>query len=175
MNANILNFICFQLVWFACVYGGATNFWYAGPCAMILAIVIQYWKRSQWKAELLFLGGAGILGSSADAFLFFGGIYHFPFPSPLPWSYPLWMSALWVNFATSFDSSLQWLSNRFWLSVFFGFFGGPLSFYAGYRCNAITFHENFWLAMGVLGLFWAVMTPLLFGLRRNFEQKYLAL
>jgi Protein of unknown function (DUF2878). len=71
-----------------------------------------------------------------------------------------WIIAMWMSFATTLNSSMAWLKKSKLLSSFFGFFGGPLTYYGGYKLNAIEF-SDFNSAMIGLAFGWAVIIPLL--------------
>lgn len=169
---NTLNFILFQLCWFACVLGGAQNQPFLGPLAVLFSMILQLFLFfPQWQRELMLWLFVGILGTLADSLLMWFGIFRFPVSSPLPWSYPIWMTTLWVLFATTLHASMQWMSERYWLSSFFGLLGGPLSYYAGFRCQAILFHPNLEFALSCIGLFWALMMPLLLKISHLFSEE----
>ena len=72
-----------------------------------------------------------------------------------------WIIAMWMSFSTTLNSSMAWMKESHILAVIFGFFGGPLTYYGGYKLQAIEF-LNFDAAMIGLAFGWAVIIPLLF-------------
>jgi hypothetical protein len=73
---------------------------------------------------------------------------------------PLWMAALWMNFASTLDYSLAWMQGKPVLAAVFGGVGGPLAFVAGEQLGAIVLVDRV-LSLGVIGAGWLVVTPLL--------------
>jgi hypothetical protein len=79
---------------------------------------------------------------------------------------PLWILALWVLFATTLRESLAWLHGRWLLAAILGGAGGALSYLAAERLGACRLPDAS-LAVPVLALGWAVITPVLLTLARR--------
>lgn len=159
--SKALNFILFQVCWFACVLGAANNLLWLGPVAVAASLLYQLWRIDSWKRELSLALTVGIFGTALDYIPFSMGAFSFTTAS-VPWGYPLWMSALWVGFATTFHSSLSWIKKRYILSAAFGAIGGPLSYIAGESLGAITLSADRVFALTAISTTWAIVTPLLF-------------
>lgn len=71
---------------------------------------------------------------------------------------PLWIVMLWALFATTLTLSMRWLRSNIILSAIFGFVGGPLSYMAGEKLNAI--HIEGQMGLLILALGWAIAIPL---------------
>ena len=63
-----------------------------------------------------FVLAATLLGWLVDSGLAAAGVFTFPFGSGLAGLCPLWMAALWANFAGTLHLSLDWLRGRYWLA-----------------------------------------------------------
>ncbi|MCC8999322.1 MAG: DUF2878 domain-containing protein, partial [Candidatus Contendobacter sp.] len=98
-----LNFVGFQIGWFACVLGGAHGWPWLGVAvtAAIVALHLHRAARPQAEAALILL--SGLLGFIADSLLTGMGLLHFPSGQFHPHIAPTWMVALWMAFATTFN------------------------------------------------------------------------
>ena len=160
---SLANLIGFQLVWFACVWGGASGFpWFGvGLLAAVLGAHF-YFPLAPWRRELVLLAAAGLLGLAAETLLHKGAsVVGYP---PQAWTgepAPAWMLALWINFAATLHGCLAWLRGKTPVAAVAGAVAGPLSYWGGERMGAITLHPEpvYWLAG--IGLIWAIATPVL--------------
>ena len=66
---------------------------------------------------------------------------------------------LWMIFAMTLNHSLAWLSQKIYISIFFGAIGGPLAYVAGEKLGAITLLSN--NSIITLSIGWALITPIL--------------
>jgi hypothetical protein len=82
------------------------------------------------------------------------------YPGPESFLAPLWMIALWANFAATLNVALRSLRTRAWLLAALGGIGGPLAYWGGANLGAMQWLETapvlIYLALG-----WAVVTPIL--------------
>jgi len=163
----ILNFILFQIGWFACVYLGANYRGELGALIMAVFTLGQVFVSRQRNLLLCYLVAVTVIGSVLDAGLNHIGIFEFLVPSKMPWSYPIWMSGLWLGFSLVIHRTLGWLSKRFFLSALFGFSGGAVSYYIGGNMGGIAFPEGLIFSLLVIGMFWAIITPFLFWLHEK--------
>jgi hypothetical protein len=157
---SALNIALMQTAWFACVLGAARGNRLAGPVAVIVltALHLRLLSRDP-RREGLLIAGAALFGFMLETALGAAGSLrpngdYLPFPLA-----PLWMTALWANFATLLDHSLRWLRKRPLLAALGGAVGGPAAYLGGERLGAVTIEG----ASGVLllGAAWAVALPLL--------------
>lgn len=164
---NIINFVGFQVSWFAAVISAANNAPWIGV-AVITLIVFVHLLRSEYPYnELVLIMLIGLLGGLLDSvFVFFQWV-----------SYPsghihenltaYWIIAMWMSFATTLNISMAWLKKYKFLAVLLGFIGGPSTYYAGYNLGGINF-INFDAAMVALAFGWAVIIPPLLYLADRF-------
>lgn len=158
---NLLNFLGFQAGWLACVMGAAEGRPWIGPAAVVLIVGLQWsvlWRR---RALLALFAIAAAFGYAADSILTLGGLMEFPPQAQLGAPSTLWMSALWVNFASTFEASLAWLQGRGALAAALGAVGGPLAYWGGQELGAIRIDG--WFGLAAVAAEWAIATPLLFG------------
>lgn len=159
---NLINFLLFQLGWFACALGAAWGFAFAGPLVVAAILAIHFWKivprheELWWHAEMRLLLKVLAVGIVVDTGLAFIGAINFgenALAGPL---IPPFMAALWLVFATTFNHSMSWLKGRYALGFVFGVFGGPLAYYAGARLGALQLAENTVFALVAIGAVWGV-------------------
>lgn len=141
------NIVQFQIGWFALVASAAAGQPHWGGLILSLLVLAHLVSCRQPFAEALLLLLLALVGWSwetavqSSGWLVFAGQMS-PLAAaptlqllPAPW----WMALMWVNFATTVNHSLAWLSDRRLLSVAAGMVGGPLAFVAGERLGAVQF------------------------------------
>lgn len=158
MPKTLINVLSFYIGWFACVVGAARGYPMLGPLVVVLLLGLHLLLTVDTAREVRLLAIAGVVGSLLDTLMMWSGMYTFV-GHPKSWLCPLWITALWINFATTLRSSLSWLLDRYWLAALFGAVGGPLSYYAGARLGALTFPADTQLSLVVLTLVWGLALP----------------
>ena len=163
---TLLNLAAFQAVWFACVLFAAAGRPWLGVAALGVSLVAQY--RSTRAAKLL--GTAALLGLAGEWALHAAAVTGYP---PQAWTgepAPAWMVALWVNFASTLQSSLKWLQGRYVFATVLGAIGGPLSYWGGEQLGAITLNPDQGVWFCGVGILWALSTPLLVWIAEETEE-----
>jgi len=155
---NLWNFIQFQVGWFAVVLGAAAGYPWWGAAAALALLVVHLWLAADPWLEGAFLLLVGLLGWLWESLVFGAGLVQYPGYGAV--MAPLWMAALWMNFASTLDYSLAWMQGKPVLAAVFGGVGGPLAFVAGEQLGAIVLVDRV-LSLGVIGAGWLVVTPLL--------------
>jgi hypothetical protein len=157
----ILNFLGYQLTWFASVVGAAHGAWWLGPAIAVPLLVLHLRFAKSVQAELSLLIASILVGCTFDQVLLSYGWVEYP-ASPLPaWLLPLWMVALWASFATTLNFSMRWLKQRPIASILFGAIGGPLAYGAGARLGATSWNPDRPVAI-TLGVGFALIVPALY-------------
>lgn len=157
---NLVNMLVFQGVWFACVVGAAEDLWWLGPLTVLPLLGLCYWalrSRGQGRIALPFFLGLAIVGCAVEFAMTTGGVYQFARTGPLPGL--VWMTALWVAFATTLPLSMRWLVTRPVLAGLSGAMFGPVCFLAGEKLGAIELLEPRWRAFAALALAWGLVLP----------------
>lgn len=156
----LLNFLGFQLGWFACVLGGAWGWPWLGVLVAAAVIGLHLRRAERPWSEAALIGLSGLIGFAADSALTGLGLLRFPSGQFHPLLAPYWMVALWMVFATTLNSSLRWLQPRWGLAALLGLIGGPLAYEAGARLGGVSFDRPPLSLAAVAGV-WLVATPLL--------------
>lgn len=166
---QLINFVAFQLGWFACVLSAANNQPLLGIGSALLLLGLHFSLSSQVRRDLVLVAAIALIGSSWDSLLtwqqlmlFSSGQYHHNLA-------PAWISAMWLMFATTINSSLRWLYQRYWLAALLGAIAGPLAYQAGAALGAVNLPQPM-LTMVLMSIGWALMMPLFIKLAQNIEQ-----
>lgn len=156
------NFIQFQAGWFALVLGAAHGrpLWGVIVVAVLTAIHLLWFAR---KNEWQFLALVAALGWLWESLVHALGLLSYPDYPVEALVAPLWMGALWLNFASAIYHSLAWLQGQLFVAGLLGAAGGPLAFLAGEKLGAVTFGHEIWTTL-FLVVAWGLLTPLIFKL-----------
>ena len=165
MVRTIVNFVLFQVCWFASILGAAQGYPIVGPVVVGAAVIGQFlWRRGR-VTEFALYGAAALAGVVFDTGLEQIGALSFEEQADaLRIGVPLWMIGLWVSFAATLPQSLAWLRSRLGLSVVLGAVGGPLAYWGGQSFGAVTLGSESIstpLAVGLVAAEYAIATPLL--------------
>lgn len=156
----VVNFIAFQVAWFACVLGGANDQALVGTMVVGAAIALHLTLASRPLPELTLILVSAVIGLVWDSAVVALGLMSYPSGNFAPGVAPYWIVAMWALFATSLNLSMAWLKGRTWLAAIFGAAGGPLAYLAGERLGGVQMPEPV-AALAVQALGWAVLLPLL--------------
>lgn len=164
----VLNFVLFQLGWFACVLGAANQMpWLGFVIAASLAGIQLVFIANPVK-ELQLMLVASVIGSTFDQLILNHGVVHYQANGWSPTIVPVWIIGLWVVFASTLNASLRWMRHRYVVAVLFGAIGGPLAYMAAEKLGAVTLtitpSSHIVLAVG-----WGLLTPLLMFLSKKFD------
>lgn len=83
---------------------------------------------------------------------------------------PLWMVCLWVAFSATLNQSLSGLIQSKLLSFVLGAMGGPLSYWAAYRLEALYFPVSAERSLLILGVGWGLFL-LFVSISRSFRKR----
>jgi len=160
---RILNLVLYQVGWFACVLGAAHGHPVAGATLAFALTAVHVALTRDRATELRLVLAAGLAGLVLDSANLHLGVLRFePSQTLLGGALaPLWIVALWMQFATLFRFSLSWMRGRPWLAATFGAVGGPLAFVAGARLGAAELHPDLWPSIATLGVVWATVVVVL--------------
>jgi hypothetical protein len=162
VNEIVFNVVAFQLGWLACVLGAGNGWPFLGPIVVVVWAGVYLARRPQPAREAIFLVTAAILGTAVDSALAASGVLTYQ-GQYVSWMAPVWISALWMNFATTINVSMKWLEARPILSGLLGAVAGPLAYYAGARLGAIDLAQPV-VSLALLALVWTIALPGLFRL-----------
>jgi hypothetical protein len=163
----IINFILFQLAWFACVIGAAKGMPWLGVVVTVLALSWHLYQAKNIKSELLLMLCALLIGATYDQSMLSLGYINYVNNG---WSnaiVPVWILALWLGFTSTLNVSLRWMRGKHLIAVIFGAVGGPLAYLGAEKLGAVMLHDA--TSYIALSLGWAIITPLLLLLSSRFD------
>ena len=165
--AILINFVAFQVGWFACVLGAANHVPLMGTGVALTIVVLHLAYATDPLIELkLVLAAAGI-GIILDPTLAYAGFIAFASGTLFDGIAAHWMVALWMVFAITLNVSLRWLKERPMVAVLLGGVGGPIAYLAGEKLGAVRIDSNFGIV--AIGVGWGIAMWLLVILARRYN------
>ena len=164
----IVNFVAFQVGWFACVLGAAHGWPWTGTAVAAAVVALHLQRAARPVEELKLVSVALAIGVLWDSLLINLDLIEFSSGTLIEGVAPQWILALWALFATTLNVSLRWLKHRRLVAVLLGVAAGPLSYWAGARLGALELIDPV-PALTALAIGWALMTPLLLALAQRFD------
>ena len=153
---SIINYLGFQIGWFACVAGAGRGLFYLGPSVCVALLSAHLYFAADRTLEAMRLLAVCVFGLTLEIAGVLFGCYAYAGSEAL---IPLWVVALWLLFAATLNSSMSWLSARPVLAAVLGAIAGPLSFRAGVSLSAAEYLVNPAAATVVLSGLWALALP----------------
>ena len=163
-----LSLLGYEAVWFIAVIGAGHGMAWPGVLGMLVYALLQLLIARNWRTDLSLMAVALVFGFVLDGALIRSGLASYA----AGWSgvavAPAWILALWGTFALTFSQSLRYLQTRLGLAALLGLVGGPLAYLGAARgWHVVTFADPAWRGLLVLGIGWALATPVLAWLARR--------
>ena len=169
--ASLVNFIGFQVGWFACVLGAANDKELLGMIIALGIVIYHVVNQGDSRKELKLVLAATVIGLLWETWVLNLNILRYPsHPEALFWA-PTWLIMMWALFATTINLSMGWLKDRWVLAVFMGAIFGPLAFVAGEKLGAVVFLDST-LSMITLAIGWALLMPLLLWIAERINHNF---
>ncbi|MDX1432857.1 MAG: DUF2878 domain-containing protein [Gammaproteobacteria bacterium] len=161
MRNSIVNLVVFQAFWFASILGAARGMPWLGPLLAVPWLAAHLLAaRGDDRSEWQLVAAAGAVGFVLDSALVLAGLVVFPPQAALGSPSTLWMTGLWMGFATTLRGALGWLRGRYLLGGLLGAVCGPFAYWAGARLGAVMLPEPA-TSLVAVGIEWLVAMPLL--------------
>lgn len=164
----VINAVVSQMAWFAAVLSAARGLPWLGVLAVAAAVAWHLAKARQPAREIGLVALALVTGAVFETLLVQAGLLRFEGGAMLAGTAPVWMVALWANFATTLNVSLRALRSRLLAAALLGAIGAPLAYFGGQKLGAVQFLQP-GSALVVIAAGWAVLTPVLFLAARRFD------
>lgn len=163
-----VNFVLFQIGWFACVLSAAQGQPWIGTVAAAAIVARHVLRAAQPQQEVNLIVNVVILGALWDSLLVMLEWISYSSGTLIAGAAPHWILALWALFATSLNVSMRWLKQRLLWAAVLGAISGPLSYWAAARLGAAQFVEPL-LILVALAVGWALIMPGLMLLSRCYD------
>lgn len=155
-RTHVVNYVLYQSGWIAAVGGAAIGWPLAGAVVALVLTAVHVALAREPARESTLVVAALIAGLLTERALIAAGTYTQLAGAPVGAWPPLWLIALWAQFATTWRYSLAGVFARWWRAALFGAAGGPLAFLAGARLGAVTLAVPETTALVGLGGAWAM-------------------
>lgn len=169
----VVNFIFYEIGWFACVIGAAKQMPWLGVAVVFAVVIWHLIQANQPKRELALLLIVLVIGGTFDQILLNHQLISYEshgwMNNPqMNFIVPVWILALWAEFVTILNVSLRWMRDRWLIAVLFGAIGGPLAYMGAAKLGAVTLNmiPASYIA---LSIGWAILTPLILRLSAKFD------
>ena len=164
----LVNFVAFQIGWFACVLGGAHDWPWLGTLTAVVVIGLHLYQAQRPQTEVLLIVLTGIIGLILDSVPVFLGWLVYPSGVLIEGLAPHWIVAMWMMFATTLNVTFTWLKGKFWLAAVLGVVAGPMAYYGGAKLGGLEFID-LTAALIALGINWGIAMPLLIMLSDRYD------
>ena len=164
----IVNFVVFQLAWFACVLAAARGWPWLGTACVAAVVVWHVRAAPSTLLEARLVGATLLFGVVFESLQATTHAVSYTFGTIDPRLPPQWLLAMWALFAITLNVSLRWLKRRWLVAAVLGGVGGPLAFAGGVRLGAATFIDRP-RALWALAVGWAVAMPVLMWLSDRWD------
>lgn len=134
----MINYALYQLGWFACVLGGASQRPWTGFVIAMILVGVHLALSAERSLEVRLVVLAAAVGTVVEMIQIAAGTYRFTSGTIVDALPPPWLLAMWAQFATTFRYSLRIVIARPIRAALFGAAGGPFAFLAGERLGAVT-------------------------------------
>jgi hypothetical protein len=169
--ALLVNFIGFQIGWFACVLGAANDKELLGMIIALGIVIYHVVAQADPINELKLVLVAVVIGLFWETWVLSLSILRYPsHPEALFWA-PAWLIMMWALFATTINLSMGWLKGRWVLALFMGAVFGPLAFIGGEKLGAVVFLDST-LSIITLSVGWGLLMPLLLWIAERIKHDF---
>ena len=164
----IINFVLFQIGWFACVLGAGKQLPWLGVIVVAVIVAWHLLQAKQAKPEIILLVLALVIGGMFDQLMLMNGLISYQAHGWCVNLLPAWILALWAVFVTILNVSLRWMRGKWLVAILFGAIGGPLAYIGAEKLGAVTLN-TVPMSYVALSVGWGILTPLLLKVSEKFD------
>ena len=150
----LIDFILFQVAWFACVLATRTDFPHALPLAGLFLVLVRVVGTKRFRQALPFLSACAVIGVIGDSVLVELGFLHFE-PYLNLFGAPLWMVALWLNFGLMVHPLFSWFVKSCPRALIGFSVGGVIAYYSGEKLEVLNLPMG-WKSALAVGAEWGI-------------------
>jgi len=170
----VINFIAFQIGWFACVLLAAADLPEYGALIAISIVIIHLMRVNEPVKNMQLMLLVTFIGGLWDSVLTSQGIFVFDSGMFVSGMAPYWIFMMWLMFSSTLTITFRWLYGRYWLSMVLGVVFGPLTYMAGEALGAVVIPQSI-LASVVIAAGWAILMPLFIKISEIYDENNLLL
>lgn len=151
---TLLSILLLNLLWFASVLGAANLLLWPAAVALLLLLLVTFIYVGFNKHDCKLIMFSLLCGTLIDGVLMSQGLVIYQLKGhELSFIPPLWIMFLWLGFAASIRTGMQWLLNYPVIGGLFMLIGAPLSYLSAAKLGAVTL-PNLMQAMTFIGVCW---------------------
>lgn len=164
---NGLNFVIFQVGWFACVLRPGVS----ALCFTLALLGLHFAVVSRQRlGEAVFILTGALLGILMDTLWQHAGVLLFPQHILQPAGLiPLWLMGIWLLFTSTINHSLKWVGQRAWSRWLLPAISGPLAYASASALGALDVGFGIWGYL-CLAASWLLLYPTLVALSRRLSE-----
>lgn len=166
----VLNVLAFKVTWLACVVGAANGIAWAGPLFWLGFFLFQRGVLGSPRGEWKLAASIAALGFCVDSLYVLTGLVAFDAPWPSAFLAPIWIVAMWANYALTLNHSMRWFQDHLIIAASVGAVAGPGAYLAGRALGAVEFLVPNSVMLPVLAVVWGLAVPLTLWLARRFDR-----
>ena len=155
-HSQLVNYALYQIGWFACVIGAASQRPWTGFLIAMILIGVHLALSVERSLEVRLVVLATAVGAAVEMIQIAAGTYRFTSGTVTDALPPPWLLAMWAQFATTLRFSLRSVVTQTVPAMLLGAAGGPIAFLAGERLGAITLLPPLAYGLLRLGVSWAI-------------------
>lgn len=155
-RTRLVNYAAYQAGWIAAVGGAAVGWPGTGAAIAGVLTLGHLGLTTERRREATLVAIAIATGLVVERQLIAAGTYRLFGGGPVGVWPPLWLIALWAQFATTWRYSLAGVFARPWAAALLGGAGGPIAFLAGERLGAVVLWAPVLPGLVRLAVAWAV-------------------
>jgi Protein of unknown function (DUF2878) len=155
-HAHLVNYALYQIGWFACVLGGATDRPWTGCQIALTLIGVHLTLSLERSLEVPMMALATAVGAIVEMSQIATGTYRFTSGTVIDALPPEWLLIMWAQFGTTFRHGLRTVIARPARAAWLGAAGGPLAFLAGEHLGAVTVLPPLTNGLLRLSISWAI-------------------
>jgi len=163
LKTRLLTIVLEYVGWILCLAKVIQGEPYEGVFIVFLLLCLHIATKQNRLEEVILILTVALMGTLIDSSYIWLGMMKYSGEYPFaPWIAPLWVSALWGQFATGINYSFAWFRQRIPLAACFGAFFAPLSYSFAVRVGAGEFLVSRLEAMGIIAVVWTLVFPTCF-------------
>ncbi len=151
----IINFVLFQITWFACVLGSAKGYPWLGAIVVSISLMWHFSQARYKLKEATWCLIALVIGAVFDQFMLSFQFIQYQNNGWAQTIVPVWILALWLAFALTLNVSMRWLRGNYLIALLFGAVGGPMAYIAAQKLGAVKLGGH---SLIILSIGWAIVT-----------------
>ena len=144
---KLVNALCFQGVWFTCIFGSDIS-----AISVTILFLILHFNFSPKPFETQLILAVGVAGFILDCLI--AGFGFIEFKSK--WDFPVFLLCIWIAFAATLKHSSSVFFTNTFVAAIIGLLA-PLSYFAAQNMGKVVYSEPLYSSIILHALLWCVL------------------